>query len=80
MRKRSFLPAGIQSMRRRTPEEQLIKEAFLKGISTRQVEPVVALITDQPVSATKTVSRANAQFGWLAIAVSPAVVEQDDLG
>lgn len=65
-RKRSFLPAGVRSLQRRAPElEQLIKEAFLKGISTRQVGPVVALITDEPVSA-QTVSRLTRSLDSMA--------------
>src|SRR5215216_5373968 len=65
-RKRSFLPTGVMTMRRRAPElEQLIKEAFLKGISTRQVGPVVALITEEPVSA-QTVSRLTRSLDGLA--------------
>jgi putative transposase len=65
-RKRSFLPAGVKSLRRRAPElEQLIKEAFLKGISTRQVGPVVALITEEAVSA-QTVSRLTRSLDGLA--------------
>jgi putative transposase len=65
-RKRSFLPAGVRSLQRRAPElEQLIKEAFLKGISTRQVGPVVALITDEPVSA-QTVSRLTRSLDGMA--------------
>jgi len=56
-RKRSFLPHGIQTLERRAPEvAELIRQAFLRGISTRAVGRVVALLTDEPVSA-QTVSR-----------------------
>ena len=56
-RKRVFLPKGVQALERRTPElAMLIREAFLRGISTRQVGKVVALLTDEPVSA-QTVSK-----------------------
>jgi len=56
-RKRSFLPRGIQSLERRAPEvAEMIRQAFLRGISTRAVGRVVALLTDEPVSA-QTVSR-----------------------
>jgi transposase-like protein len=56
-RRRTFLPQGLQALQRRAPElEMLIREAFLRGISTRQVGRVVALITDEPVSA-QTVSQ-----------------------
>jgi len=56
-RKRSFLPRGIATLQRRAPEiAELIRQAFLQGISTRAVGRVVALLTDEPVSA-QTVSR-----------------------
>ena len=56
-RKRTFLPKGISYLERRAPElGLLIREAFLRGISTRQVGRVVALITNEPVSA-QTVSQ-----------------------
>lgn len=56
-RKRSFLPRGIQTLQRRAPEvAELIRQAFLRGISTRAVGRVVALLTDEPLSA-QTVSR-----------------------
>ena len=56
-RNRSFLPRGLQALQRRSPEvAELIRQAFLQGISTRAVGRVVALLTDEPVSA-QTVSR-----------------------
>lgn len=56
-RKRSFLPRGMQSLERRAPEvAEMIRQAFLRGISTRAVGRVVALLSDEPVSA-QTVSR-----------------------
>ena len=56
-RKRTFLPKGVQALERRAPElAMLIREAFLRGISTRQVGRVVAMLTDEPVSA-QTVSK-----------------------
>ena len=56
-RKRSFLPRGIATLQRRAPEiAELIRQTFLQGISTRAVGRVVALLTDEPVSA-QTVSR-----------------------
>ena len=56
-RKRSFLPRGIKTLQRRAPEvAEMIRQAFLRGISTRAVGRVVALLTDEPVSA-QTVSR-----------------------
>lgn len=51
-RGKSFLPAGIDRFQRRAPElALLIREAFLRGISTRQVGRVVATLTGEQVSA-----------------------------
>jgi putative transposase len=56
-RGRSFLPAGLEQFQRRAPEvSMLIREAFLRGISTRQVGRVVALVSGEAVSA-QTVSQ-----------------------
>jgi putative transposase len=56
-RTRAFLPPGLERFQRRAPEVALlIREAFLRGLSTRQVGRVVALLTEEPVSAA-TVSR-----------------------
>lgn len=56
-RLRSFLPRCIAPLERRSPEvAELIRQAFLRGISTRQVGRVTAMITGEPVSA-QTVSR-----------------------
>ena len=56
-REKSFLPAGLQRFQRRAEEVSLlIREAFLRGISTRQVGRVVATITGERVSA-QTVSK-----------------------
>jgi len=51
-RGQSFLPSGMEKFQRRAPElAMLIREAFLRGISTRQVGRVVATLTGEPVSA-----------------------------
>src|SRR6266699_1773667 len=51
-RQRSFLPRWIGKLQRRAPEvAELIRQAFLRGISTRQVGRVVAILTGEPVSA-----------------------------
>jgi putative transposase len=51
-RGRSFLPPAIDKFQRRAPElAMLIREAFLRGISTRQVGRVVATLTGERVSA-----------------------------
>jgi putative transposase len=56
-RLRSFLPRCIGPLERRSPEvAELIRQAFLRGISTRQVGRVAAVVTGDPVSA-QTVSK-----------------------
>ena len=56
-RKQNFLPPGLEKFQRRAPElALLIREAFLRGISTRQVGRVVAMLSGEAVSA-QTVSR-----------------------
>jgi putative transposase len=51
-RGKSFLPRAMEKFQRRAPElTLLIREAFLRGISTRQVGRVVALLTGEVVSA-----------------------------
>ena len=56
-RQRSFLPRWIGRLERRAPEvAELMRQAFLRGISTRQVGKVVAVLTGESVSA-QTVSK-----------------------
>ncbi len=56
-RLRSFLPCCIAPLQRRSPEVgELIRQAFLRGIATRQVGRVMAVITGETVSA-QTVSQ-----------------------
>jgi putative transposase len=56
-RGQSFLPTGLEPFQRRAPEvSMLIREAFLRGISTRQVGRVVGMITRESISA-QTVSQ-----------------------
>src|SRR5215831_7314851 len=56
-REKSFLPVGLRRFQRRAEEVSLlIREAFLRGISTRQVGRVVATLTGERVSA-QSVSR-----------------------
>ena len=51
-RGRSFLPAGMRAFERRAEDVlMLIREAFLRGISTRQVGRVVGIVTGEAVSA-----------------------------
>ena len=56
-RGKNFLPARLGRFQRRADEAALlIREAFLRGISSRQVGRVVATLTDEVVS-TQTVSK-----------------------
>jgi putative transposase len=56
-RQRAFLPTGLRALDRRAAEVVLlIREAFVRGLSTRAVGRIVALLTEEPVSA-QTVSR-----------------------
>ena len=73
-RQRAFLPAGLVRLERRAAEVLLlIREAFLRGLSTRAVGRVVALITEEAVSAqtvsrlTQDLDRAVAQFHQAAL-------------
>jgi transposase-like protein len=51
-RPQAFLPAGLRRLERRAAEVVLvIREAFLRGLSTRAVGQVVALLTEEPVRA-----------------------------
>jgi putative transposase len=52
VRGRSFLPGGMRAFQRRAEDVMLlIREAFLRGISTRQVGRLVAIVTGEAVSA-----------------------------
>ncbi|HSZ21459.1 MAG TPA: transposase, partial [Candidatus Acidoferrum sp.] len=56
-RLRSFLPRGMRALERRSPEvSEMIRQAFLRGISTRGVGRVVSLLNQGSVRA-QTVSR-----------------------
>jgi len=56
-RGKNFLPHGLEKFERRATDiAMLIREAFLRGISTRQVGRIVATLTSEPVSA-QTVSK-----------------------
>ncbi len=56
-RTQSFLPRALERFQRRAEEVMLlIREAFLRGVSTRQVGRVVAMVTGESVSA-QTVSQ-----------------------
>jgi len=56
-RGKNFIPKGLEKFQRRAEDVAiLIREAFLRGISTRQVGRMVATFTGEPISA-QTVSR-----------------------
>jgi putative transposase len=56
-RSKNFLPTGLEKLQRRAEDVAiLIREAFLRGISTPQVGRIVATFTGEPVSA-QTVSK-----------------------
>ena len=56
-RQKNFLPPELERFQRRAPElTMLVREAFLRGLSTRQVGRVIATLTDKPISA-QSVSR-----------------------
>ena len=56
-RGKSFLPRGLEPFQRRAAEvAMLIREAFLRGLSTRQTGRVVSILTGEVVSA-QTVSK-----------------------
>ena len=75
-RQRSFLPRWIARLQRRAPEvAELIRQAFLRGISTRQVGRVVAVLTGEEVSA-QTVFAAHAGAGRRGAGFSPAAAER----
>jgi len=76
-RTRSFLPRAIERFQRRADEVMLlIREAFLRGISTRQVGRVVAILTGEVVSA-QTVSKLSRHLDRLVKAFQPARLQDE---
>jgi putative transposase len=76
-RKKGFLPAVLTKFQRRAEEVSLlIREAFLRGISTRQVGRVVATLTREVVSA-QTVSRITRDLDELVQPFHQARLEDD---
>jgi putative transposase len=76
-RAKAFLPKGLRRFQRRADEiALLIREAFLRGISTRQVGRVVALLTDEVVSP-QTVSRVTRELDELVKEFHQARLEDD---
>lgn len=76
-RERSFLPGGLERFQRRAAEVMLlIREAFLRGLSTRQVGRVVAIVTEEVVSA-QTVSKLSRSLDRLVKAFHQAHVRDE---
>ena len=76
-RRKGFLPAVLKKFQRRAEEVSLlIREAFLRGISTRQVGRVVATVTGEVVSA-QTVSRLTRDLDELVREFHEARLEDD---
>jgi putative transposase len=76
-RKQGFLPQVIKKFQRRAEEVALlIREAFLRGISTRQVGRVVAVLTGEPVSP-QTVSRITQELDQAVGEFHQARLEDD---
>lgn len=76
-RGKAFLPQGLRLFQRRADQVALlIREAFLRGISTRQVGQVVALVTEEVVSP-QTVSRLTRELDGLVKQFHEARLEDD---
>lgn len=76
-RGKSFLPRGLEKFQRRAEEVlMLIREAFLRGISTRQVGRVVATVTEEVVSA-QTVSKLSRSLDGLVKAFQEAPLKDE---
>ncbi len=76
-RNQSFRPPGLERFQRRAEEVMLlIREAFLRGISTRQVGRVVAILTGEAVSA-QTVSKLSRHLDGLVKAFQQAPLQDE---
>lgn len=76
-RTRSFLPGALGRFQRRASEVMLlIREAFLRGISTRHVGRVVAVVTGEPVS-TQTVSQLSRHLDRLVKGFQQAALKDE---
>jgi len=76
-RERSFRPPGLERFQRRAEDVlMLIREAFLRGISTRQVGRVVAILTGEVVSA-QTVSKISRSLDRLVKAFQQARLKDE---
>ncbi len=76
-RERSFRPPGLERFQRRAEDVlMLIREAFLRGISTRQVGRVVAIVSGEAVSA-QTVSKVSRSLDRLVKAFREARLKDE---
>jgi transposase-like protein len=76
-REQSFLPGGLERFQRRAADVMLlIREAFLRGISTRQVGRVIATVTGEAVSA-QTVSKLTRSLDHLVKAFHQARLKDE---
>lgn len=76
-RGKAFLPNGLRRFQRRADQVALlIREAFLRGISTREVGRVVALVTEEAVSP-QTVSRLTRELDDMVKQFHEAQLEDD---
>jgi len=76
-RQKSFLPPLVERFQRRAEEVMmLIREAFLRGISTRQVGRVVGVLTEEVVSA-QTVSKLTRKLDGLVKAFHQARLKDE---
>ncbi len=76
-RGKSFLPRGLERFQRRADQVMLlIRQAFLRGLSTRQVGRVVALLTEEAVSA-QTVSKLTRVLDRLVRAYHQAPLQDE---
>ena len=76
-RRQSFLPGALERFQRRAEEVMLlIREAFLRGVSTRQVGRLVAIVTGESVSA-QTVSQLSRHLDRLVKAFQQAPLKDE---
>jgi putative transposase len=76
-RRQSFLPRAIERFQRRADAVMLlIREAFLRGVSTRQVGRLVAIVTGEPVSA-QTVSNLSRHLDRLVRTFQQAPLQDE---
>jgi putative transposase len=76
-RGKAFLPNGLRKFQRRADQVALlIREAFLRGISTREVGRVVALVTEEAVSP-QTVSRLTRELDEMVKKFHEAQLEDE---